>query len=333
MAAVAAQAPLPFIESVSDVVLCERIDSGASGVVSRALYAGAYTIACKTVQVAHMDDGERERVRRQLCATARHYAHANIVRYLGVDVHSDAPRAYHLFMEYFQQTLRSLVHRRAAPFAARVAACFARQLAQALSHLHGTLGVVHRDVKSENIFMHASPRDECSWMLKLGDFGESREIAPPTVAPLGGGASGGGATGAECAAALLSRRLTPNRGTPEYMAPEMVNLGSANGEEPPTQYTAAVDVWSAGLVLFEMLSGDVPYRSERINRFALLEHVAGGARPQWPPSVARPAPGSPGAQLVALYEQCTRQRAAERPSAAALAHTAAAIEHSALAAR
>ena len=302
-------APDAHIGAIGELVLCERVGGGASGLVHRALYANAFTVACKTVQVEHLDEAARAAVRDHLHATVYNYAHANIVRYLGADVHTDAPRAYHIFMEYFSATLHDIVHGIGGGGAleAHAAASFARQLGNALAYLHDTHNVVHRDVKCDNVFVHAVARRP---VLKLGDFGEARTLPVE---------EGGAAT----AAATLTRKLTPNRGTPEFMAPEMISLGTGDGG---THYTTAVDIWSTGLVIFEMATARVPYHSEAVDRFQLLEHVARGTRPAWPADVARPAPGTCGAQLVALGEQCTRRRAADRPSARALAHTAAVIE-------
>jgi serine/threonine protein kinase len=65
-----------------------------------------------------------------------------------------------------------------------------------------------------------------------------------------------------------------NVGTPEFMAPEMVASQKGNGS-----YDEKVDVWSIGMVLFELLTLDVPYRLNGLSRFELLDAVASGVRP------------------------------------------------------
>ncbi|CAN6239112.1 unnamed protein product [Urochloa humidicola] len=99
------------------------------------------------------------------------------------------------------------------------AAHLAAQLADALAGCHRR-GVAHRDVKPDNIFF-----DGAGGALRLGDFGSA-------------GWFGDG------------RPMTGLVGTPYYVAPEVVA-----GRE----YTEKVDVWSAGVVLYVMLSGTVPF--------------------------------------------------------------------------
>lgn len=125
--------------------------------------------------------------------------------------------------------------RRGAPVPEPAAARVVAQLAEALAGCHRA-GVVHRDVKPDNVLLDldedgpageegAAPR------VRLADFG--------SAAWLGAGAGAGGRGAAE---GLV--------GTPHYVAPEVV----AGGE-----YGEKVDVWSAGVVLYVMLSGTVPF--------------------------------------------------------------------------
>jgi hypothetical protein len=83
-------------------------------------------------------------------------------------------------------------------------------------------GVVHRDLKPANIFVEHG-------QLKIGDYGLSRRMS----------ASQGGD---------LTRRI----GTPYYMAPEVKN----------GNYTATIDVYACGVILFEMLTGHPPFEGE-----------------------------------------------------------------------
>jgi len=94
------------------------------------------------------------------------------------------------------------------------------QTCMALEHVHAHR-VVHRDVKTSNLFVARAADMSASSVVKLGDFGISRVL---------------GATGDLAATAV---------GTPCYMAPELL-------DERPYDYKA--DVWSAGCVLFELLN-------------------------------------------------------------------------------
>ena len=85
---------------------------------------------------------------------------------------------------------------------------------QALCYCHKK-GVVHRDIKLENILINQSK------VIKLIDFGFSVAISPGS-------------------------KLNIFCGTPSYMAPEIVNK---------KEYDFAVDLWAAGILLFKILTG------------------------------------------------------------------------------
>ena len=102
-------------------------------------------------------------------------------------------------------------------------------LVQALGHAHAA-GVVHRDVKPENIFVDGL-------VVKLADFGNARVVSLASV------------TGAS---------LT--WGTPEYVAPELFGRGRA---DPRSDY------YSLGVILYEMLTGRRPWsRAEALSRLS-----------------------------------------------------------------
>ncbi|KAK4755502.1 hypothetical protein SAY87_009259 [Trapa incisa] len=104
------------------------------------------------------------------------------------------------------------------------AAAYMKQLLQALAHCH-SLGVVHRDVKPENLLFGLNGR------LKLADFGSA------VLSFLHGGK------------AMLEWVV----GTPYYVAPEVL-MGRL--------YDERVDIWSAGVVMYIMLSGIPPFDGE-----------------------------------------------------------------------
>ncbi|CAL5068914.1 unnamed protein product [Urochloa decumbens] len=122
--------------------------------------------------------------------------------------------------------------RRGAPVPEPDAARVVAQLAEALAGCHRA-GVVHRDVKPDNVLLDLDPAGEAPPRVRLADFG--------SAAWLGGGAGGEGA-----AEGLV--------GTPHYVAPEVVSGG---------EYGEKVDVWSAGVVAYALLSGGaLPFGGE-----------------------------------------------------------------------
>ncbi|XP_060115040.1 ribosomal protein S6 kinase-related protein [Heteronotia binoei] len=114
------------------------------------------------------------------------------------------------------------------PFGESVIRLFATELVLVLGYLHN-LGIVHRDVKMENILL-----DERGH-LKLTDFGLSRHL------PWG-------------------KRAYTICGTLQYMAPEVLNGGP---------YSHAADWWSLGVLLFALASGKFPVAPERDHKAML----------------------------------------------------------------
>ncbi len=108
------------------------------------------------------------------------------------------------------------------------------QMCAALARAHD-LGVVHRDLKSDNILL--STKGGRKDFVKILDFGLAHLAMDPRLAPKG---------------AVF--------GTPEYMAPEQ-----ARGEEAGPQS----DLYALGVLFFEMLTGQLPFRSS--DRETLLE--------------------------------------------------------------
>jgi serine/threonine protein kinase len=92
-----------------------------------------------------------------------------------------------------------------------------------MGYLHKE-GIVHRDIKPENLLL-ASTKDLCD--VKVADFGLAKVLE-----------GGKGSMQTVC-------------GSPAYMAPE---ISSGDGD-----YTAAVDLWSIGVMMYLMLSGSLPF--------------------------------------------------------------------------
>ncbi|GGH40458.1 Stk1 family PASTA domain-containing Ser/Thr kinase [Microbacterium album] len=129
-------------------------------------------------------------------------------------------------------------------------------------------GLIHRDVKPENILLAEDGR------IKIGDFGLARATSANT------------ATGQQ----LL--------GTIAYLAPELVTRGTAD---------ARSDIYALGILLYEMLAGEQPYKGEQPMQIA-FQHAT--------ESVPRPSVKNPGVpeQLDELVLWATEKSPDERPS-------------------
>ncbi|CAJ0593935.1 unnamed protein product [Cylicocyclus nassatus] len=158
--------------------------------------------------------------------------HPNIVRL--VDVHSD-PLHFYIVMELLhgQELLARL--RKLEKFTEAEAADIMRQLVSAVGFLHSKR-IVHRDLKPENILFES---EDSHARLRLVDFGFAR-LLPACV---------------EQQLKSVYRKMTPCF-TLQYAAPEVLDLGDTLPE-----YNEQCDLWSLGVVLFTMLSGQVPFHA------------------------------------------------------------------------
>jgi hypothetical protein len=145
------------------------------------------------------------------------------------------------------------------------------QAAEALGHAHAA-GVVHRDVKPENLLVDAEGR------LKVADFG--------------------------VASAADLERLTQTGaivGTPHYMSPEQLF--------PDQPLSPATDVWALGVILYEVLTGERPFKTDQV--FELMTQVRSGA-----PPVRRANPEAHRA-LAALCDRALHSTPQRRPAGGA----------------
>lgn len=197
------------------------------------------------------------RLRREL-KLARRVSHPNICRVFDVNqsvLPSGAPVVY-LTMELLAgRTLAEIV--RAHPFAEREAAPVAQQILDGVGAAHRA-GIVHRDLKSSNVILTGQAGG--GWRAVITDFGLSRDAASPADATDTLGAAG-----------IL--------GTPVYMAPEQLRDGRAS---------TLSDIYSIGLVLFEMVTGRLPFAGSTPIAAAMKRMHARSPSPrQWAADLSR----------------------------------------------
>ena len=217
-------------QRVGEYVLDARVGGGAFGQVWRA-HHHAWTDHMVAVKLPsdpqYLRDLQRE-------GHAVHgLEHPNIVRPIGFDPYAAVP---YLAMEYVPGTsLRPLIAGRTLAIPDAVAVL--RQVLAGLGYAH-QVGLVHRDVKPENILVHeraASAGYGTAGLVKVTDFGLGK--AAVAVTSIAFSASLNDAVGRDIA------------GTLDYMSPEQRAGGAVDGR---------ADLYACGVVLYELLTGERP---------------------------------------------------------------------------
>jgi hypothetical protein len=249
--------------------------SGPLATVVRASIAG-FDVAAKITPTRYMSNEEKVELRNTMMLAAT-LQHRNIVRQLGFNL-----SATNEWVEYIELCDKSLEeHIRKAPVTIATVHQ-ALQVAQALHYMHGK-GIMHRDVKSKNVLVRMIDGEA---VMKLSDCGD--------IAVIVAGSS-----------------YRTGVGTPEFMAPEVVAVATVRFRA----YGSPCDIWSYGMLLFELLTGgDVPYSD--VSRWKLGETIAAGVRPTLPLKTDRTGSAAE-AQLIELFVDCTRVAPAERLTASA----------------
>jgi len=198
------------------------LGSGASGDVRQAVCKQTgRAVAVKTYSKPSMDDQQLQLMRAEMDIHASLPPHSGIVRL--ESIHETEETAHLVFEkleggELFERVVQY------GRFSEGEAADLAWQLLNTLSSLH-TQGVVHRDIKPDNIMYQRSG----GWLVKLIDFG--------------------------CAAFLPAGGKLHNKcGTLQFAAPELLS------GQP---YDDKVDMWSLGSVMHIALTGLMPFSGDR----------------------------------------------------------------------
>lgn len=257
-----------------ELVFKRRIGEGGYGIVDEHEWQGrrvaVKTLAWEGRKILELEAALLTKVQR----------HPNVVEFIGCAFNEQQNKGM-LVMELLSEDLRSLIDKRlrgqrrgAAPFPLNVSVDMMRQMAAGLLHLR-QLRVLHRDLKSLNILVNPRPSSrETYYDVKLSDFGRSKCNEQDS-------------------------RFYSVVAPPSWRAPEVfrdVDMASS-------AYTWSSDVYSFGMVCYEILSGDVPFQDLSVE--GLREAICNGERPELPTSCPE--------DLLKLIGECWATNPDDRP--------------------
>jgi eukaryotic-like serine/threonine-protein kinase len=234
------------------------------------------------LKVLHLDDRDHESRRRRILHEARAASslnHPNICQIYDV---GEADGAAWIAMEYVEgQPLQVAVPDHGLPPAAVIK--LGVQLAEALAHAHER-GVLHRDLKTANVVLTQDGRP------KILDFG----LAVPLPGRVAAAVTRTGVTMESAVGAA---------GTVPYMAPEILRGGVADERS---------DLWSLGVMLYEMAAGARPFRGD--TQF----HIAAAILEQAPAPLPAHVPQPVARVVLRLLEKQPHDRYAHASEVAAV---------------
>lgn len=220
-----------YIINRNMLTLTEKLQEGAFGMV----YKGTYLHQVVAVKVYKKLNNTRFHVKSFLkeVEILSNLRHPDILLYMGVCVDGDD---CFMISEYLENgSLFDHLHgkKRKEKLTNEIIFEILKGILRALQYIHSK-GIVHCDLKSSNILI------DDSWSIKLADFGLSKKMIGVNI---------------------LDKNRQSRVGTPNWMAPEI-----CRGEN----YTDKADVYSFGLIVWEIVTNQVPYREMNANQIISL---------------------------------------------------------------
>jgi eukaryotic-like serine/threonine-protein kinase len=214
----------------------ERLGSGGMSNVYKATDLILERTVAVKILAEHLSDDERfvARFRREALAVAK-LIHPNIVQVYDTGVDEGS---HYIVMEYVEGRSGAQILQRQGPVGPETAAEIGIQACAGLDYAHRR-GIIHRDVKPGNLMVFGGPVGGGEMTVKLTDFGIARAIEQTRITQVGSVV-----------------------GTAAYLAPEQVR-----GEEA----TPATDVYALGVVLYQFLTGRLPYEGSSLAELAVRQ--------------------------------------------------------------
>ena len=214
----------------------DRLGSGGMSSVHKATDRTLERTVAVKILAEHLSDDERfvARFRREALAVAK-LIHPNIVQVYDTGI--DRGRHY-IVMEYVEGRSGAQILQRHGPLGAETTAEIGAQACAGLDYAHRR-GIIHRDVKPGNLMIVGGPVGGGPMTVKLTDFGIARAVEQTRITQVGSVV-----------------------GTAAYLSPEQVR-----GEEA----TPSTDVYALGVVLYQFLTGRLPYEGSSLAELAVRQ--------------------------------------------------------------
>ncbi len=274
--------PVPIGEKIADRYVVDGVlATGGMGVVCLAHHIELeHSVAIKFLRHRF---AKNEAVVERFLGEARSLASLrsrHVVRI--IDVGQLATGTPYLVMEYLEGTDLETLLMKEGPLSVERAVDYVLQACEALAEAHAA-GIVHRDVKPENLFLAGG--GDAAPIVKVVDFGIAKRLDATRTKVVTG--------------------PTDSMGSPCYMSPEQM--------ASPRAVDARTDVWSIGVVLYRLLSGELPFDGDSlVEIFARVVHAPVPRLAELRPEVDR--------HLERIVERCLEKKPeARHPSIAALA--------------
>ena len=242
----------------------DRLGSGGMSNVHRATDRILERTVAVKILAEHLSDDERfvARFRREALAVAK-LIHPNIVQVYDTGI--DEGRHY-IVMEFVEGRSGAQILQRQGPIEPETAAEVGMQACAGLDYAHRR-GIIHRDVKPGNLMVVGGPVGGGEMTVKLTDFGIARAMEQTRITQVGSVV-----------------------GTAAYLAPEQVR-----GEEA----TPATDVYALGVVVYQFLTGRLPYEGSSLAELAVRQQ---NERPLPPSTYDESVPETLGSAVLRALE-------------------------------
>ncbi|KAG9158755.1 hypothetical protein Leryth_013659 [Lithospermum erythrorhizon] len=229
--------------------------------------------AMKEVEIFPGDSNSEESIKQleQEIEVLSNLKHPNIVQYYGSELVDDK---FYIYLEYVHPgSLTKFIQDHCQAINESVVRNFTRHILCGLAYLHSTK-TIHRDIKGANLLVDAYG------VVKLADFGMAKHLHG-------------------------HRTNLSIKGTPYWMAPELLQSNTHKGDSKDV--ALAIDIWSLGCTVIEMLTGKPPW-SEYEAAAAMFKVLQENP----------PLPDDLSDECQDFLHCCFRRNPAERPTAAML---------------